>query len=268
MERFAIGLGEALCPWPLTSSITRPDARNSVYSICMRTLSRSVQGGNALTRAKICEEGPTGSIRTCPHGGANISLFQCIYRKLIRGAGDVASAARHGREPGFSVSRLPVSDPAWRRFAVVQIRTRLVSRRLRRDCHPVLMNLQLWIRCFCPDPPRPSREDRPERARTAALPRPAASGPGSAAIFAGIGIYMPFFPVGSNRGISRRRAIGIHTWRCAVVRIICDDAAGCSLTEKGVGARRPLIASAQLASAAAHMIRLGWKAPWRFGFVR
>ncbi|KPQ10969.1 MAG: MFS transporter, PPP family, 3-phenylpropionic acid transporter [Saliniramus fredricksonii] len=87
----------------------------------------------------------------------------------------------------------------------------------------------------------------------------------SAAIFAGIGIYMPFFPVWlESRDISPA-AIGIIVALPLVVRIIATTPL-VALTEKGVEARR-LLMLAQLALALLYMILLGLEGALAIGFV-
>ena len=87
----------------------------------------------------------------------------------------------------------------------------------------------------------------------------------SAATFAGIGIYMPFFPIWlESRGISPG-AIGIIVAIPLVVRIIAT-APLVSLTERGIDARH-LLAGAQIALAALYSVLLGLDSVWTIGLV-
>jgi PPP family 3-phenylpropionic acid transporter len=87
----------------------------------------------------------------------------------------------------------------------------------------------------------------------------------SAATFAGIGIYMPFFPIWlESRGITPG-AIGILVAIPLVVRIIAT-APLVSLTERGIDARY-LLAGAQIVLATLYTILLGLDSVWTIGLV-
>ena len=87
----------------------------------------------------------------------------------------------------------------------------------------------------------------------------------SAATFAGIGIYMPFFPIWlESRGITPG-AIGILVAIPLVVRIIAT-APLVNLTERGIDARY-LLAGAQIVLAMLYTVLLGLDSIWTIGLV-
>jgi PPP family 3-phenylpropionic acid transporter len=87
----------------------------------------------------------------------------------------------------------------------------------------------------------------------------------NAATFAGIGIYMPFFPIWLESRDIAPAAIGIIVALPLVVRIVAT-APLVALTEKGVEARR-LLMLAQLVLALLYMILLGLEGALTIGFV-
>ncbi len=87
----------------------------------------------------------------------------------------------------------------------------------------------------------------------------------SAATFAGIGIYMPFFPIWLESRDIAPAAIGVIVAIPLVVRIVATTPL-VALTEKGVEARR-LLMVAQLVLALLYMILLGLAGALAIGFV-